>query len=85
MSQEDVEIPRLLFGAFDRGDRTTFERLVAPDVEWHSLAAPLLGVDMIRGREAFLKFVWQDVQRPSRAFACVRRSSRTSAPIGSWS
>jgi hypothetical protein len=29
MSQEDVEVPRLLFEAFDRGDRATFARVLA--------------------------------------------------------
>jgi ketosteroid isomerase-like protein len=61
MSQENVEIVRSIFEAFDRGHRAAFERLLAPDVEWHSLAGPLVGVDTFRGREAMLKFVWEDV------------------------
>jgi ketosteroid isomerase-like protein len=61
MSQEDVEIPKLLFDAFDRGDRATFARFVAPDVEWHSVAAPLVGVGTIQGREAMLKFLFEDI------------------------
>jgi ketosteroid isomerase-like protein len=61
MSYEDVEIPRLLSEAFNRGDRASFARLLAPDVEWHSVIAPLLGVSAIQGREAMLKFLWEDI------------------------
>jgi ketosteroid isomerase-like protein len=61
MSQENVEIVRLLFDAVNRGDRATFTRLLAPAVEWHTVAGPLLGVDTIRGREAMDKFIWQDI------------------------
>jgi ketosteroid isomerase-like protein len=68
MSEENVEIPRLLFEAFDRGDRATFARLLAPDVEWHSLAGPLIGVGTIRGREAMLKFLWEDIPEGIEGF-----------------
>jgi ketosteroid isomerase-like protein len=57
MSQENVEVPRLLFEAFDRGDRAAFARLLAPDIEWHMLAGPLLGPGVARGGEAMLKFL----------------------------
>jgi ketosteroid isomerase-like protein len=43
MSRENVEIPRLLSDAVNRGDRATFIRLLAPDVEWHTVAGPVLG------------------------------------------
>ena len=59
---------RLLFEAFDRGDRATFARLLAPDVEWHSLAGPLVGVGTIRGREAMLKFLWEDIPEGIESF-----------------
>jgi ketosteroid isomerase-like protein len=35
---------------------------MAPDVEWHSVAGPLFGVGTIRGREAVLKFLWEDLR-----------------------
>ena len=60
MSQENVEIVRRGYEAFDRGDRAAAARLLAPDVEWHSVAAPLVGVGTIRGREAMLQF-WEDL------------------------
>lgn len=61
MSQESVELVRQGFEALNRGDRASIAHLLAPDVEWHSLAGPILGVDTIRGREAMLKFLWQDL------------------------
>ena len=61
MSQENVELVRQAFEAFNRGDRAAVARLLAPDVEWHSVAGPILGVDTIRGREAMLRFLWQDL------------------------
>jgi ketosteroid isomerase-like protein len=68
MSQEDVEVPRLLFEAFDRGDRATFARVLAPDVERHTLAGPLLGVGTVRGREAMLEFLWADIPEGIEGF-----------------
>jgi len=38
MSHEAVEILRLASEAFDRGNRATVARVLAPDVEWHSPA-----------------------------------------------
>ena len=68
MSQENVELVRKGFEAFNRGDRATVTRLLAPDVEWHSLAGPILGVGTIRGREAVLKFLWQDLPESIEGF-----------------
>jgi ketosteroid isomerase-like protein len=60
MSQENVELVRQAFEAFNRDDRATVIRLLAPDVEWHTLAGPILGVGTLRGRDAMLKF-WEDI------------------------
>lgn len=57
LAREDLGVVHRAFEAFDRGDRATLARLLAPDVEWHSLAGPLVGVATIRGREAMLKFL----------------------------
>ena len=67
MSQENVELVRTGFEALNRGDRATVARLLAPDVEWHSLAGPIVGVGTIRGREAMLRF-WQDVLESIEGF-----------------
>src|SRR5215218_6802791 len=71
MSQESVEVVRLAFEAFDRGDRAAFSRLLAPDVEWHSVAGPLVGVGPIRGREAMCKFLWEDMPQAIEGFRAV--------------
>jgi ketosteroid isomerase-like protein len=60
MSQENVELVRQAFEAFNRDDRATVIRLLAPDVEWHTLAGPILGASTVRGREAMLTF-WEDI------------------------
>jgi ketosteroid isomerase-like protein len=39
-----------------------------PDVEWDSLAGPLVGVGTIRGREAMLKFLWEDIPEGIESF-----------------
>jgi ketosteroid isomerase-like protein len=71
MSQENVEVVRRAFEAFDRGDRPTFERLLAPDVEWHSVAGPLLGMDTILGRETMLRFLWEDLPEGIERFRVI--------------
>jgi ketosteroid isomerase-like protein len=68
MSQENVELVRQGFEALNRDDRATATRLLAPDVEWHSVAGPLFGVGTIRGREAVLKFLWQDLRESIEGF-----------------
>ena len=62
-----MELVRTGFEALNRGDRATVARLLAPDVEWHSLAGPIVGVGTIRGREAMLRF-WQDVLESIEGF-----------------
>ncbi len=68
MSQENVELVRQGFEAHNRDDRATATRLLAPDVEWHSVAGPLFGVGTIRGREAVLKFLWEDMRESIEGF-----------------
>ncbi len=67
MSQENVELVRKGFEALNRGDRATMARLLAPDVEWHSVAGPIVGVRTIRGREAMLGF-WQEILESIEGF-----------------
>jgi len=68
MSRQNVELVRQGFEALNRDDRATITRLLAPDVEWHSLAGPILGVGTIRGREAMLKFLWEDLPQSIEGF-----------------
>ncbi len=68
MSQKNVELVRQGFEAFNRGDRVTVTRLLAPDVKWHSLAGPILGVGTLRGRDAVLEFFWRDLPESIEGF-----------------
>ena len=63
-----MELVRQRFEAFNRGDRATVTRFLAPDVEWHSLAGAILGKGTIRGREAIRKFMWQDLPERIEGF-----------------
>ena len=68
MPEENVELVRQGFEAVNRDDRASASRFLAPDVEWHSVAGPLFGVGTIRGREAVLKFLWQDLRESIEGF-----------------
>src|SRR5271166_1507122 len=58
MSQEDVEVVRALFEAFDRSDlRAAAERL-DPNVEWDN--SVLIDEDLLRGRAAVLDY-WERI------------------------
>jgi ketosteroid isomerase-like protein len=61
MSQENVEVVRHLFDAFARGDVEAILRLQHPDAIWAPLIAPMIGVEEIRGQEAFRRFLTQDL------------------------
>jgi ketosteroid isomerase-like protein len=43
MSQENLEVPRRLIDAYDRGDVPAFLELLDPDVEWIPIMAVLEG------------------------------------------
>ena len=59
MSEENVELVRQSFAAFNRGDPETAAALFHPEVEWHAyLGAP--GGSVHRGREALVK-MWRDL------------------------
>jgi ketosteroid isomerase-like protein len=59
MSQENVEIARLMSESFNRGDREAFKELLAPDVEITPLRAELEGT-VYRGPTSSSHF-WADV------------------------
>ena len=59
MSQENVEIARLMSEYFNRGDREAFQRLIAPDAEIIPLRAALEGT-VYRGPSSSSHF-WADV------------------------
>jgi uncharacterized protein len=60
MSQENVELVRSAYAAFNRGDFDAVARFFHPEVEWH----PYLGVvegNLYRGRDAILK-MWMGLE-----------------------
>jgi ketosteroid isomerase-like protein len=79
MSEQDVEVISEGLDAFNRGDRESLGRLLAPDLEWHTLAGPLVGVVTVRGRDAMLKFVFEDVPEEIEGF---RASSEEFTDLG---
>src|SRR3954447_7062612 len=61
MSQENVEVVRRAFEAFARGDFDYVLDRLDPDVDWHPVIGPLLGVEALRGREAVRRFFTRDL------------------------
>ena len=59
MSQENVELVRQGFAAFNRGDYETGVTFFHPEVEWHAYLGEL-GGSVHRGREALVK-MWRDL------------------------
>ncbi len=58
MSGENVEIVHRFNDAVNRGDREAVATLIHPEVEWRTMAGPLLGVDAVRGRDETLSFIF---------------------------
>jgi ketosteroid isomerase-like protein len=61
MSQENVELLRQGFEDFARGDMDAVLERLDPDIEWRPAIAPILGVEMVRGREAVRQFFKRDL------------------------
>jgi ketosteroid isomerase-like protein len=51
VSQENVEVLREGYDAFARGDLDAVLERLDPDVDWEPAIAPILGVEVVRGRE----------------------------------
>src|ERR1700682_4248664 len=58
MSQENVELARAYFDAFDRGDLQQAASFLDEDVEWNNFA--LIDEERLRGRKAVLEY-WERV------------------------
>jgi ketosteroid isomerase-like protein len=61
MSQENVEIVRRFNDAYNRRDREAVEALFHPEIQWHTIAGPLFGVEAMHGREESLRFVFEQI------------------------
>jgi ketosteroid isomerase-like protein len=61
MSQANVEIFRRFFDAYDRRDRDAVAACLHPDVEWHTIAGPVFGIDALHGRSEMLAFMFEQI------------------------
>jgi ketosteroid isomerase-like protein len=61
MSEENVEVVRRVLDGFSQSDRESVEPLLHPDLEWRTVVGPLLGVETISGRDAMLRFAFEDL------------------------
>jgi ketosteroid isomerase-like protein len=61
MSEENVEIVRRVLDGFSQSDRESVGPLLHPDLEWKTVVGPLLGVETISGRDAMLRFAFEDL------------------------
>ena len=78
MSQENVEVVERFMDAFNRRDREAVAALVHPQIEWHTMAGPLFGVEAMNGREEALAFMFEgidDAVKDFRVFAEVNELS----------
>ena len=71
MSQENVEIVRRFMDATSRGDREAVAALIHPEVEWHTMAGPLLGVQVVRGREEAVSFIFDGIPEGIENFTAI--------------
>ena len=78
MSQENVEIVRESYRAFEREDPAVLLRLLAPDIEWQSVedTEPRQGVDGVVESLSGWFEVWEEFHiEPSNSSTAVSMSS----------
>jgi ketosteroid isomerase-like protein len=69
MSQENVEVARAAYEAFNRGDIDGMLGLCAPDIEWQDRGGPSLDTTGITGKDAVRAYFetvlepWEEVRR----------------------
>jgi hypothetical protein len=68
MSQENVEIARSFWEADNRRDREACRAVLHPEVEWHTIAAPIFGAEAIYGREELLRFGFERIPEGIEAY-----------------
>ena len=61
MSDENVEVFRRFFDAYDRRDRDAVAACLHPEVEWHTIAGPVFGIDALHGRAEMLAFMFEQI------------------------
>jgi ketosteroid isomerase-like protein len=68
MSKENVEVVKRFMDAFNRRDREAVGALFHPQIEWHTMAGPLLGVEAMNGREEALTFIFEGIDESIKDF-----------------
>jgi ketosteroid isomerase-like protein len=68
MSQENARVARSFWEAYNRRDREGVRALLHPEVEWHTVAGPLFGVEAIHGREDLLRFGFEQIPEALEGF-----------------
>jgi ketosteroid isomerase-like protein len=76
MSAENVEIVHQFYDAFERRDREDLAALLHPQIEWHSIGAPLLGVEAIHGRDEALRFMFEQIGEAIQDFRAILEEVR---------
>jgi ketosteroid isomerase-like protein len=61
MSEENLEIVRRVLDGFSHSDRESVGPLLHPDLEWRTVVGPLLGVETSSGRDAMLRFAFEEI------------------------
>jgi ketosteroid isomerase-like protein len=68
MSRENVEVVERFMDAFNRRDREAVGALFHPQIEWHTMAGPLFGVEAMNGREEALRFMFEGIDDAIKDF-----------------
>jgi ketosteroid isomerase-like protein len=71
VSEENLKVVRRFYNAFNRRNREDGAALLHPQIEWHSIAAPMLGVDAMRGRDDALRFMFEQIGEGVEDFRAI--------------
>jgi ketosteroid isomerase-like protein len=71
VSQANVESVRCSLDATNLGDREGVAALIHPEVEWHTMASALLGVEMARGRDEAVSFIFDRIPDGIEGFTAI--------------
>jgi ketosteroid isomerase-like protein len=66
-----VETVQRFVEATNRGDREAVAALIHPDVEWHTMASALLGVEVVRGRDETVSFIFDRIPEGIEDFMAI--------------
>jgi ketosteroid isomerase-like protein len=76
MSQENVEIVQRLVDAYNRRDAEAVAALLHREIEWHTLAGAIFGVESIHERDEVVSFMFEEVLGAMNDFRVVTEEVR---------